>query len=114
MNGINRRGQKVVCVMEFEIADPEGNVYRGPQPVLDGVYTVIDFIDNGRHAISSDGDVRPGLDLLEVPGLRAPRNPVVRFGWPIIGFRPMVEDERKTDISELRKIAESIRQPEDA
>lgn len=108
MNDINRRGQKVVCILEFELISYDGRIYQGPQPVFNEVYTVNDFVDNSGNVVPScpvHGDMRPGIELCEIapPLHRKSTGQPIRFGWPILGFRPA--DERETDISELREIA---------
>lgn len=104
MNGINRRGQKVVCVYEIEIETPSGRVYDGPAPKLDDVYTVADFLDTGMILSGGDGEGPglPGIALREIGCIRgrvAATKEYVDLGWPILMFRPL--DERKTDISDI-------------
>lgn len=114
MNGINRRSQKVVCVIELDILDPRGVLWPGTYPKLDEVYTVADFIDNtglmkgfGIVVDPVDLDVTMGLELMEIP---CPKGPTRKLGWPIICFRPA--DERTTDISTL--MPAPVRRLEDA
>jgi hypothetical protein len=99
MNGINRRGQKVVCIAEINVFLGPGsfNPYGGPIPRPDETYTVEGFIESG-FILSEIGSGRvPGLALREMPcaffGTGEP------MGWPVAGFKPV--DERKTDISDL-------------
>jgi hypothetical protein len=104
MNPINRRGQKVVCVVEFDLVSTRGGKYGGPGPLLDEVYTVINFIDNtGKFIPDADDDLSLGIELLEVPSPISPPGPL---GWPIIAFRPA--DERKTDISDLIRLTDKV------
>lgn len=114
MNGINRRSQKIVCVIEMDFLDPGGRLWPGIYPKLDEVYTVADFIDNtglmrgaGIEADLCDIDVTMGLELMEIP---CPTGPTRKLGWPIICFRPA--DERETDISTL--MPAPVRRLEDA
>lgn len=108
MNGINRIGQRIVCVkVGMEV------VCRGcgriPHPELGGTYTVAGFADFDTRPIA-DGmrNVRavniPGVSLkeipdigscqCEVPGHRELPSPLP---WLLMMFRPV--DERETDIS---------------
>jgi hypothetical protein len=110
MNGINRRGQKIVCIMEMDIEGPTGIPYDGETPKIDRVYTVADFIDNeGLLAPHAEMNTHAALDLFELPALKL-KGQTRRAGWPIICFRPL--DERETDISAL--VGLGIRQTESA
>ncbi len=102
MNGINRRGQKVICVASFSIHGLFGEVVPHQTPQPDHVYTVADFIDCIGASVEGQYGRMPGIDLVEVPViiLRGTNKP---SGWPLVGFRPA--DERKTDISDLVKAA---------
>lgn len=106
MNPINRVGQKVVCVTEFEIYDYLGNLFCGPSPRIDGVYTVAGFLNNEGAAASLDllDDIGPGIELREVPSVRG-KGGTRSLGWPIIGFRPLLD--RETDISALVEAGKS-------
>ncbi len=67
MNGINRRGQKVVCIAVINVFLGPGDIhpYGGPVPQVDGVYTVEGFIDSG--FILDEMRRLPGLELREMP-----------------------------------------------
>lgn len=108
MNGIDRIGQKVVCIAHIEIVDRRGRAVSGPYPVVDEVYTVGDFVDSGMicHDDTLERELAPGITLLEIATIRGRRirdGQWIELGWPIICFRPL--DERKTDISLLRRVA---------
>lgn len=114
MNPINRRGQKVRCIADFELELANGELYRGPVPKCGETYTVQDFVDNSGIAVADDGDtedIGPAIVLFEIgsPFLRVSRRVI---GWPICVFRPV--DERETDISALIGLGREVRQPEDA
>lgn len=102
MNGINRGGQKVVCVMEMEVTDVDGRTYGGPVPVVDQTYTVDAFVDS-RMIFADDRlasvDTFPGITVLELPPLRGKCGRI--FGWPIMAFRPKVDEARFASISEM-------------
>lgn len=106
MTGINRVGQKVICVVEIEIETPRGEVYLGPLPVLDEVYTVTGFAETGmRAAVTMDANLDVGITVAEIPTLRGRHRKTgawIDLAWPIMLFRPV--DERQTDISDLVKI----------
>jgi hypothetical protein len=103
---IDRVGQKVVCVVEFDIFLLDGSRY-GPVPVKDQVYTVAAF---GEFPFSFDQARKgmPGISLVEVPDIQAPRSGS-EAPWPMIAFRPV--DERKTDISEIVRNALDVKAP---
>jgi len=99
MNGINRRGQKVICVLEIELAGAGGFVYPGPYPKENQAYTVADFIDNGALLITNNlgPDIAPAVVLVEIPCPQVRRRPGKLIGWLLACFRPAFEG--KTDIS---------------
>lgn len=99
MNPINRRGQKVVCVVDFEFEMGDGSVPKVQLPNIDEVCTVADFVDLS-FALEDPANW-PGITLVEHP-VRIKRKDTgtwAPMGFPIIAFRPV--DERQTDISEL-------------
>jgi len=114
MNGINRRGQKVVCIMTLVIEDCAGNLPDLTLPEEGEVYTVADFRDSGmvyEHQ-SIDGEGLPGIDLVEISSIRGTdfetKEPVV-LGWPIVAFEPL--DERATDIKIFTDLLEPVTEP---
>lgn len=112
MNPINRRGQKVVCVIAFEY-EICGSTPEVSSLSLGEVYTVDDFLDLS-HALV-EARLWPGITLVEYPGLRiklASTGVWEPMGWPLVAFRPV--DERETDISDLVRLGTSVRQTEDA
>lgn len=116
MSGINRRGQKVVCVVEVEYESQRtGHCYRGG-PRLNEVYTVTDFLGPRPtlRAEQMDVDGVEFIDLLEVRSLylEIPGQPRIPIGWPVICFRPV--DERRTDISDLVALGRNVKQSEPA
>lgn len=106
MNGIDRRSQKVVCILEIEFATPRGVAIACPVPSVDGVYTVADFVS--LEEFFEDPDLHPGITLTDFPTFVATLTGGrrVRGGWPIVAFRPV--DERKTDIGELIRAGRSF------
>lgn len=102
MNAINRREQKVVCVATINVWI--GNtvetlqLYDGPTPEPERVYTVDGFIESGFILDAPRSGSLPGIALVEIPCslTSATMEPL---GWPIAAFRPL--DERATDISAL-------------
>lgn len=113
MNGINRRGQKVICIMELEIEDAAGNYPLLPiRPVPGEQYTVADFLDSGMVLEDQDVDAAeelPGIVLFEIEPIRGrdivTKQPVV-LGWPIIAFKPV--DERETSIEMFTDLLEPV------
>jgi hypothetical protein len=107
MNGINRRSQKVICIAEFDLIDAaSGRLYSGPTPQINEVYTVDAFVDSGplvdTDGILTDGSHdAPGITLVELksPKTKSKYGGRRPLGWPIVGFRPLLE--RGTDISAL-------------
>ena len=117
MSAINRRSQKVACVIEVEICDMRGNLLPGPCPEMDRIYTVADFVNNGGYLqapATSGFDPSIGLDLVELPAarVRTRGGRIVVIGWPVGCSRPV--DERKTDIGNLIRIGRDVRESEDA
>lgn len=110
MNGINRRGQKVVCIADMVITCRSHTgierKYPGPFPVMEGVYTVVNFIMSGIDMDEPDKGKSPGLELAEVPTVMCCCGCGAKAGWPIFAFRPL--DERKTDISTFTEIAGKV------
>jgi len=113
MNGINRRGQKVVCVAEIELVLLSGRTYPGPMPQVDETYTVVDFAHSGCvRGIGIEAEaLAPGIVLREIPSPRSTADHRL-FGFPIIAFRPL--DERETDIGDLLKLQAPTKQTEPA
>lgn len=108
MNGINRRDQKVVCVMQIDVEDGKGHIFPGPYPEVDKVYTVEDFVDSGMVRETGE-DMVPGITLRELASIRGRRvgdGERRVMGWPIIAFRPL--DERKTDIGDLVRAGQKV------
>lgn len=114
MNGINRRGQKVVCVIEVEYETVSGAVCPFG-PTLNEVYTVRNFIDRNKGVIQCidlpDFPLDLFIDLVEIesPVVVRTQEPI---GWPIAAFRPV--QTRETDIGELLKLTKPARQTEPA
>lgn len=112
MNAINRLGQKVVCIAEIDVVTQSGARYPGPVPVLDEVYTVTGFGPTGMKAPPDLPDADIGIILAEIPTIRG-RSSCDRtwrnLTWPLVIFRPV--DERKTDISDLVRVAKETSQP---
>src|SRR5882672_1074296 len=112
MNGINRRGQKVECIAIFEVVTHLDTPMVIPDVGVE--YTVSDFLLSGKVVSETPGehlgDAAPGIALIEIP---IPRCICCgqTMGWPIMGFRPLVADESKTDISALVDIAKTARVP---
>jgi hypothetical protein len=114
MNGINRRGQKVICIMDLVIEDMAGEVPRLTLPEYGEVYTVEDFRDSRmvfEHQ-SIDDDGLPGIDLVEIASIHG-RDPVTKelivLGWPIVAFKPV--DERRTSIKTFTDLLEPVTEP---
>ena len=109
MNGINRRGQKVVCVAEVTVIVGDISAlrkYDGPAPRREAVYTVDGFIESV--LLAGPFGTVPGIALMEIPCVLKPPG-MQPMGWPIAAFRPL--DQRETDISELRKLATPVTEP---
>lgn len=107
MHPINRRGQKVVCIMEIDIETPAGEIYTGRTPVLDQVYTVTGFGETGMLAAVAEPiqGIDVGVTVAEIPSIqgRHHRTGVWQtLAWPLAMFQPA--DYRTTDISDLIEI----------
>lgn len=98
MTGINRRGQKVRCEYGIAVFTDDMLPVKADVPKRGETYTVEDFKPTGR--LLNGEEHGPGITLVEVSTAICGccDQPM---GWPIRAFRPIVEDERKTDISAL-------------
>lgn len=115
MSGINRQGQKVVCVAFINVwlGDNPGtlHIYEGARPIPDEVYTVDGFVESGAILTEHHAGTLPGIALVEIPcALKCPS--MEPLGWPIAAFRAI--DARETDISEIIRLATPVKQTERA
>lgn len=107
MHGINRRGQKIVCIASVEVICAICGLARVPEE--NGVYTVRDFGEfdtRGLGGMTKTEVCIPGVFLDEVPDIAscpcvAPEMavPMKPLPWPLVLFKPVFEG--KTDISEI-------------
>jgi hypothetical protein len=94
MNPIKRVGQKVICVTRLnEIMAHCAMIKAAPEQGK--IYTVAGF-ETAKYG--------PGIHLREVPSVTCVCDRLKNSPWPIASFRPVVEDESKTDISAFKKL----------
>jgi hypothetical protein len=91
MNSINRRGQKVICIIDHAIWADFCCELRWP--LQDEIYTVSGF---------AEIDGCPGIFLHELPPVVCVCHQLDDAPWPLECFRAL--DERQTDISEFTKL----------
>lgn len=110
MNGINRRGQKVRCITEIEFVRPNGEAIEAPAPTLNEVYTVKDFVN--LEPFFSEPDLHPGITLFDFPTFTAKFKDGRRIkgGWPIVAFRPLIEDKPSAEAEALLKLITDARE----
>jgi hypothetical protein len=93
MSGIDRIGQRVVCVQDHVVWANFCCDAITRWPLLDEIYTVAGF---------AEIDGVPGIFLAELPPVTCECHLLSGAPWPLQCFRPL--DERKTDIGSLTKI----------
>lgn len=115
MSGINRRGQKVVCVIEVEYESATSGELFAISPRLGKIYTVRDFVDRNKGVIRCadlpDFPLDLFIDLIELesPVVIRTKEPI---GWPIAAFRPV--QTRETDLGDLLRLQTPTKQKEPA
>ena len=97
MNGIHRIDQKIVCIEDFSTWKNRP-VCVMEIPLLNGVYMVRAF------TTTCDDDNLVGLLLREIHNPRCNCYDEDEISFNIEFFRPVVEDESKTDIGFAQKI----------
>lgn len=111
-NGINRRGQKVECIIGVEVVNHRGKPLATPQPGK--VYTVDDFLLSGKLAHGaeqiSEEATHPGISLIEIPTATCECCGKM-LGWPIVCFRPIVHPDTKADLSAIVDAAAKVTLP---
>lgn len=100
MNGIDRIGQKVVCVVPVEFWLLGICISMPAFPRQDRTYTVAGFEDSSGH---------PGIHLQEIAGIDCPCRKLTNTAWPLSAFRPV--NERKTDISQFESLLKTDKTP---
>lgn len=105
--GINRRGQRIRCVLTMTMISDNGGASH-PGPIAGTEYTVDSFAPFK----AAQGEY-PGLTLIEIESAKCACCGDL-LAWPCFAFRPIVAGG--TDISALEGIAreqtDSVKQPE--
>ena len=111
MNAINRIGQKVICVIRMVAQYEDGVCSSEGVPQVNCAYTVSGFVSAPTQLAPGIVMHSPGITLTEVDSPECSCCGA-RMGWPIQAFRPV--NERKTDIGDLVRLGQDVRESEDA
>lgn len=101
-----RRGQKVVCIVNFAMP---GCVTQ--LPVKDAIYTIRDIINVTVRSVFGEHGPFEQLLLYELRNGRCACLEQAEAAFSVNGFRPIVEDAAKIDISVFKKIERGVDAP---